>query len=63
MGLLEGFTTMILMTSSDGWLIAEGCIDRIEFWEGNIFFHSKEAKQIERANALLDGFGCSRKLK
>jgi hypothetical protein len=54
---------MILMTSSDGWLIAEGSIDRIEFWEGNIFFHSKDAKQIERANALLDSFGCSRELK
>jgi hypothetical protein len=63
MGLLEGIASMILMTSSDGWLIAEGSIDRIEFWEGNIFFHSKDAKQIERANALLDSFGCSRELK
>jgi len=62
MGLLEGISTMMLMTGSDGWLIANGSIDRVEFWEGNVFFYSKDAEQIKRASEIFDKFGCSREL-
>src|SRR5260221_1180808 len=57
-GLLVGLVSLILLEQSDGWLIAEGCEDRIEFWEGYVFFHSaNRAKQVE-ARKLLKRYDC-----
>lgn len=60
LGMLAGLITMLMMTQSDGWLVSEGCADRIEFWEGHFFFHSADAGQIRRANEIVDAFGCVR---
>ena len=60
LGLLTGVAAIVMMTGSDGWLISAGSADRIEFWEGNFFFHSADATQIERANAIVDAFACDR---
>jgi hypothetical protein len=60
LAILVGLTTTIMSTSSDGWLISQGSLDRIEFWEGNVFFHSQEQSQLKRANEILDDFGCVR---
>ena len=58
--LLTGVIAMLMITQSDGWLIAGDCADRIEFWEGHFFFHSQVPAQIDRANNIVDEFGCER---
>jgi hypothetical protein len=59
-GILIGLMSLIMIDGWDGWLIAEGSSDRIEFWEGNIFFYSSEKSRLAVANSLMDEFGCSR---
>jgi hypothetical protein len=60
LGVLVGLVTLLMMTESDGWLISADSVDRIEFWEGHFFFHSADSAQLERANAIVDEFGCTR---
>jgi hypothetical protein len=60
LGLLTGLTSLLMVTGSDGWLISDESTDRIEFWEGNLFFHSRDRTQLGRADAIIDEFGCSR---
>jgi hypothetical protein len=55
LSVLVGVASTLLLTSSDGWLIAEGCADRIEFWEGNIFFHASDKRRLSEAKTLLRG--------
>jgi hypothetical protein len=43
----------------DGWLIAADA-DRIEFWEGNIFFYSQDTARLAAAEALMSEFECPR---
>jgi hypothetical protein len=62
MAVLTGLVTLTLMTNSDAWLIADGSSDRIEFWEGNIFFRSQDSARMTRADELLTTFKCSREL-
>ncbi|MDE5441714.1 hypothetical protein GWG65_09690 [Bradyrhizobium sp. CSA207] len=62
-GILIGLMSMIMIEGWDGWLVAQGSTDRIEFWEGNIFFYSSEALRLSSANTLLDDFGCPRNLE
>jgi hypothetical protein len=61
--LLAGLMLMLMDNEWDGWLIANGEIDRIEFWEGNVFFHSSDKSRIDEAIRLMEQFGCSRDLK
>ena len=61
-GILIGLMSLLMVGGWDGWLVAEGCHDRIEFWEGNIFFHSSEASRLREAEALLDQFECPKTL-
>ncbi len=58
LGVLIGLVSMLLIESSDGWLLAEGCTDRVEFWEGNVLFHSEDREKIGEADALLKSYGC-----
>ena len=58
--MLAGVIAMLMMTQSDGWLIAAGCADRIEFWEGHFFFHSQDADQLRRAEAIVEALGCKK---
>jgi hypothetical protein len=53
LSLLVGIAAVLLITGSDGWLVAPGVTDRIEFWEGNIFFHSAGSRRIDEATKLL----------
>jgi hypothetical protein len=46
---------ILLATGSDGWLVAPGAVDRVEFWEGNIFFHSADTERLAAASELLNG--------
>jgi hypothetical protein len=61
-GLLVGLMSLLMINGWDGWLIADGSADRIEFWEGNLFFYSREKPRLADANALMDEFGCRRDL-
>jgi hypothetical protein len=58
-GILAGLIALIMIDGWDGWLIA-GNADRIEFWEGNIFFYSHEAARLAAAEALMTEFECPR---
>jgi hypothetical protein len=62
LGLLVGILSLFLVEASDGWLLAEGCTDRIEFWEGNVLFHSDDLAKMRKADKLLRAFGCPRKM-
>ncbi|MCL6546033.1 MAG: hypothetical protein K6T61_12460 [Bryobacteraceae bacterium] len=55
--MLFGLVSMLLTTRSDGWLIATGCADRIQFYEGRVFLHSQDRARIERANEIASEFG------
>jgi hypothetical protein len=61
-GILIGLMSLIMVNRWDGWLVADGSSDRIEFWEGNIFFYSSEGSRLTNANSLMDQFGCPRGL-
>ena len=61
--LLVGLLVLLMVNSWDGWLLAEDSVDRIEFWEGNIFFHSEDQSRIQQANATIDTYACSRELQ
>ena len=63
LAILSGLMLMTMATGSDGWLIADECPDRIEFWEGNLFLHSSDTTQFQAATRLLDDFQCSRTLR
>lgn len=59
-GILIGFMSLMMINGWDGWLVADGSSDRIEFWEGNIFFYSNEKSRVTIANSLMDQFDCPR---
>jgi hypothetical protein len=53
LSLLVGISTILLTTTSDGWIVAPGVADRIEFWEGNTFFHSADPQRLDEARDIL----------
>jgi hypothetical protein len=53
-----GIISIIQEAGWDGWLISEGCYDRVEFWEGNVFFYSAVENKIKDAMALMERFQC-----
>lgn len=59
-GGLIGVVALLMMTYSDGWLIAAECADRVEFWEGHFFFHSDDPEKLKAANSIIDDFKCKR---
>lgn len=61
--ILISLVSLILIGGWDAWLIADGgSVDRVELWEGNIFFHTGDRYQRARAESLLEQFNCRRKL-
>jgi hypothetical protein len=61
-GILAGLTSMVMIGGWDAWLIADGGSDRIEFWEGNMFFHSSRPARLTEAEVLMREFDCPREL-
>jgi hypothetical protein len=57
-GALIGFMLLLMIGGWHAWLIADGSFDRIEFWEGNILFHSNERARVADTNSLMDQFDC-----
>jgi hypothetical protein len=57
-GILIGLASLLIMNGWDGWLLSEGSLERVEFWEGNLFFHSSTGSKLEEANRLLEQFEC-----
>jgi hypothetical protein len=57
-GVLVGLVTLMITEASDGWLIAEGGNDRVEFWGGSIVLHSAEASRLKAARELFRTFNC-----
>lgn len=62
-GLLIGLMSIIMIEGWDGWLVTQGSTDRIEFWEGNIFFYSSDNSRLSLASSLLQDFDCERNLE
>ena len=44
----------------DGWLVAEGGTDRIEFWECYVYFHSSDPVRLADAEAIMTDYRCER---
>jgi hypothetical protein len=61
-GVLIGLASLVMFYGWDGWLVADGSSDAIEFWEGNIFFHSIQKSRLVEASSLLQDFDCPRDL-
>lgn len=61
--LLVGLISLVMIDGWDAWLVADGTVERIEFWEGNIFMHSNEPSRMAEAEALFSEFGCRRDLQ
>jgi hypothetical protein len=61
-GIIVGLMSLIMVGGWDAWLVADGNVDRIEFWEGNIFFHSSDPAKVAEAEALFSQFNCPRDL-
>jgi len=54
---------LMIAETWDGWLVAGDSYDRIEFWEGNIFFYSTERRRLNDAKSLMAQFDCPMDLK
>ncbi len=59
---LCGLISLMMLAGWDGWLISGDGIDRVEFFEGNIFFHSADPKRLKAAERLMKDANCSRTL-
>jgi hypothetical protein len=59
MGLLMGLMTSLVLNGWDGWLVSSAGEERIEFWEGNVFFYATVNARLTDAKRLLNEFGCS----
>jgi hypothetical protein len=57
-GLLFGLMILIMSSHWSGNLVAKDCTDFIEFWEGNLFFHSANSKKLAEAKELLKTWEC-----
>ena len=63
MNRLCGLIGLVILANWDGWLIASEGVDRIEFWEGNFFFHSVDKARLKAAESLMAEAKCSFKLR
>jgi hypothetical protein len=61
--ILVSLMSLIMIGGWDAWLVAGESTDRVEFWEGNIFFYSSDPATLSGAEALLTRFDCSRTLR
>jgi hypothetical protein len=62
----ERLVTLCLLLSVGNWdakLLVNGSADYVEFWEGNIFFHSKSANALNRATEIFDLYGLNTPVK
>jgi len=59
-GLLAGFLCQLIVSGSDGWLVADGCNDRFEIWEGNVIFYSANSEKIAEAKDIFKAFNCGK---
>ena len=55
-----GLISLVYLGAWDGWLIAKTGNDRIEFWEGNVFFYSDQSARLEAGETLLRRFNCDK---
>ncbi len=56
--IMAGILGLMLLDGWDGWLIGEGTFDRVELWEGNVFFYSRSGTQMDAARELIAEAGC-----
>ena len=61
-GLMVGLLAIVMIGGWDGWLVAAGSADRIEFWEGNVCFYSDSKTRLAEAEAVFGKFDCPRGL-
>ena len=60
---LCGLIGLVILAQWDGWLISDNGIDRVEFWEGNLFFHSIDRERLNVAKRLMADCKCRQKLR
>jgi hypothetical protein len=62
----ECLITLLMLISVGGWdvkLLVTGSRDYVEFWEGNIFFHSESAEALDRAAKIFEFYGLETLIK
>ena len=55
-----GLISLVHLGAWDGWLIGKTGNDRIEFREGNVFFHSDQSARLDAGQTLLRRFNCDK---
>ena len=61
--LIASFMSLVMMAEWDGWLIAQGCHDLIEFWEGNVLLYSSDMSRLREGEEILTTFECERRMR
>jgi hypothetical protein len=56
--ILAGMLILTMTSLWDGWLISEGSPDIVEFWEGNVMFHSPDIQRIADAREIQKFLQC-----
>ncbi len=62
----EQLITLCILLSIANWdakLLVSGSTDYVEFWEGNVFFHSESAEALDRATELFEFYGLATQIK
>ena len=62
----ERLITLCTLLSVGNWdakLLVNGSTDYVEFWEGNVFFHSESAEALDRATEFFDFYGLETPIK
>lgn len=62
----ERLITLCILLCVGNWdakLLVNGSTDYVEFWEGNVFFHSESAEALDRAAKLFELYGLATQIR
>lgn len=54
--------TLAMVGGWDFWLVSDKSTDRVEFWEGNVLFHSMDKVKMRRAKEIMKRYSIPKKL-
>lgn len=60
MEVLVGMLILIVVGQWDAWLLSSKTTDAVEFWEGNVLFHSSEKQRMTEARKMQRRYKVSR---
>lgn len=60
---LIALCVLLCIGNWDAKLLVNGSTDYVEFWEGNVFFHSESAEALDRAAKLFEIYGLATEIR